>query len=199
MSCDQLHAKFGNHKLGDNILIINMGTATDCPSAKLGKCNAINSGVKCYAFKAEQQYKDHVLGYREKQFKYWRNNSATKIANDIIQKIASRRGKATKYFRFNEAGDFWDQADVKKLSAVAQKLKNFNIVTYGFTARDDLDFSDVNFLVKGSGHNKGNNGTSVILEKNDPVPEGYKLCPGNCRNCRFCMVDNNLNIAFRKH
>ena len=188
----------GNLKLGNNTLIINMGTAKECPSAALGMCNAVKSGAKCYALKAEQLYKQ-VEPYRQRQFSYWRNNTATKIANDIIMKIASRRSTPIKYVRFNESGDFWDQLDVKKLDTIAKKLKNFGIVVYGYTSRKDLDFKNVSFLVKGSGHNKGNNGMTTILDKNDPIPEGYKLCPGSCKTCNLCMVDKKFNIAFRKH
>ena len=195
----ELGVAMGNAKLGNNTLIINMGTATDCPSAALGMCNAIKQGATCYALKPEIQYKEHTTNYRHKQFSYWRNNTATAIANDLIKKIASRNGSPIKYVRFNEAGDFWDQNDIKKLSTVAKKLKNFNIVTYGYTARRDLDFKDVNFLVKGSGHSKGNNGMTTIIETDASIPEGFRECPGSCKTCNLCMVDKKFNIAFRKH
>jgi len=195
----ELGVALGNAKLGSSTLIINMGTATDCPSAALGMCNAIAQGAKCYALKPEIQYKDHTTNYRHKQFSYWRNNTATTIVKDLVAKIGSRNGSPIKYVRFNEAGDFWDQSDIKKLSIVAKKLKNFNIVTYGYTARRDLDFKDVNFLVKGSGHNKGNNGMTTIINKNDAIPEGFRECPGSCKSCSICMSNKKINIAFRKH
>ena len=196
---DMLNVTYGNSKLGDDTLIINMGTATDCPSAKLGMCNAVKKGAFCYALKAEIQYKTSTTDYRHRQFSYWRNNTATNITNDLIKKISSRNGKSVRYIRFNEAGDFWDQRDIKKLSIIAKKLKNFNIIVYGYTARRDLDFSDVHFLVKGSGHKKGNNGETTIINKNDDVPEGFRECPGSCKTCNLCMVDKKFNIAFRKH
>ena len=204
----KLNISFGNHKLGDNILIINMGTATDCPSAKLGLCNAINNGIKCYALKAEIQYPNTVPNYRYKQFEYWRNNTATKITNDIIEKIKSRNGSPVKYLRFNEAGDAWDINDFKKLNIIAKKLKNFNIITYGYTARSDLilevqKFKEIHFLVKGSGFTKeqaeGINGMTTIISKDQEVPEGFILCPGSCKSCSFCMQNKKFNIAFRKH
>jgi len=196
---DKLVVSNGNSKIGDTTLIINMGTATECPSAALGMCNAVKQGAKCYALKAEQLYKHRAPYSRQRQFSYWRNTTATNITKDLIKKISSRNGRPIKYIRFNEAGDFWDQRDVKKLSTIAKKLKNFNIVVYGYTARRDLDFSDVHFLVKGSGHKKGNNGETTIINKNDDIPEGYRECPGSCKTCNLCMVDKKFNIAFRKH
>ena len=196
---DKLDVSIGNSKLGTNTLIINMGTALDCPSAKLGMCNAVKNGAKCYALKAEIQYKESTTDYRHRQFSYWRESTGTKIANDIIQKIAQKTSGTIKYVRFNEAGDFWDQDDIKKLSIVAKKLKNFGIVTYGYTARRDLDYSKAEFLVKGSGHKKGNNGMTTIISKDQEVPEGFKLCPGSCKSCNLCMVPKSFNIAFRKH
>ena len=188
----------GNYKLSKSTLIINMGTALDCPSAKLGMCNALKCGATCYALKAERLY-PNVPEFRYRQFSYWRNNNATKIYKDIVAKISIRNGKPIKYLRFNEAGDFWDQNDVKKLSIIAHKLKNFNIITYGYTARSDLDFSNIEFLVKGSGHTNGNNGSTTIINKDDVIPEGYIECPGSCKTCDECMTNIKSNIAFRKH
>jgi len=199
LSNDKLDIAYGNTKLGDNTLIINMGTAMDCPASKLGMCNALNKKVKCYALKAEVQYVHNVPDYRHRQFSYWRTNSATKIVSDLVLKISKRHGNPIKYVRFNEAGDFWDQNDITKLSIVAKKLKNFNIVTYGYTSRKDLDFSSVNFLVKGSGHSKGNNGKTTIIDTNESIPEGYRECPGDCKICSMCMTNKKINIAFRKH
>ena len=197
----ELKAKFGNHKLGEDILIFNMGTAKACPSLKLGMCNAVKTGVKCYALKPEIQYKDRVVHYRTQQKEYWDSTSATKIANDIVKKIWTRRGKATKYFRFNEASDFHSQKDVDKLSKIAYKLKNFNIITFGFTSRKDLDFTDVNFLVKGSGFTikTGGNGTTTIVKKGENIPTGFFQCKESCKICDYCMTNDSKNIAFKQH
>ena len=196
---DKLAVSNGNIKIGRSTLIINMGTAEECPSAALGMCNATKNGAHCYALKAERLYPS-AAPYRQRQFSYWRNNTATKIANDLIAKIGNRTSTiAIRYVRFNESGDFWDQTDVKKLNTIAKKLKNFNIVTYGYTARRDLDYTNVNFLVKGSGHKKGNNGMTTIISKSDDIPEGFRECPGSCKTCNLCMVDKKFNIAFRKH
>ena len=70
---------------------------------------------------------------------------------------------------------------------------------YGYTARSDLDFSKATFLAKGSHHDKGNNGRCEVVNKNDPIPEEYIVCPGDCRYCNLCKIDRKHNIAFRKH
>lgn len=194
--------RFGNHKLGDDTAIFNMSTAKECPSRKRGLCEVCNRGIKCYAFKAEQRFPKTVTRARENQKAYWKANKADKIAADFIRKIERRR-KRTSFLRFNESGDFETQSDVTKLSVVAGAIKDcFGIITYGYTARRDLSFERARFLVKGSGHDKGNNGRTTVIGKDEEVPKGYIECPGGpkgCERCNLCKVDTKLNIAFRKH
>lgn len=190
--------KFGNHKLGDDTAIFNMGTAADCPSRKLGLCNVTNKGFKCYALKAEQQYPNTVPNARKRQENYWRSTDAYTIAKQIKQKV-DRRRKYTRFLRFNESGDFHNQEDIEKLSNVARIIKPMGIITYGYTARSDLDFSNADFLVKGSGHSRGNNGQTTVIGKNEVIPDGYIECPGSCKKCNLCKINVPHNIAFRKH
>jgi hypothetical protein len=193
-----LRLKFGNHKLGDDTAIINMGPAATCPSKVLGICDVINKGIKCYAEKAEQQYPNTVPAYRRAQETYWRNTEAERILREIAERIQSRR-KETRYLRYNESGDFHDQFDVRKLSFVAEGLGTIGIITYGYTARSDLDFSDAKFLVKGSGTFTGNTGNCQVIEKSEQPPEGYLVCPGSCKRCNLCKINYKHNIAFRRH
>jgi hypothetical protein len=158
-----------------------MSSSMDCPSRKLGLCPVTNKGIKCYALKAEQQY-PNVPKYRERQKHFWKKSSAESIALKMIEKIKNRR-KITSYFRYNESGDFENQEDVDKLHKIALILKTINITTYGYSARSDLDFSqpDLGFLIKGSGHDNGNNGRADTFEYNDDIPEGYLECPGGAK------------------
>jgi len=190
--------KYGNKKLGDDTAIFNMGTAKDCPSKQLGLCQTCIQGIKCYALKAEQQYPGTVPNARRTQLHYWNQTPADKILSDFAAKIERRR-KPTRYFRFNEAGDFYTQEDVTKLSYIAEGLSTIDVVTYGYTARSDLDFTDAKFLVKGSNNDKGNNGRCIIVLSETEIPEGYIKCPGDCRKCNMCKVNTKLNIAFIKH
>lgn len=164
--------KFGNKKLGDDTVIFNLGTAKNCPSKKLGMCNAIKCGARCYALKAEIQYPRTVPNYRVHQLEYWDATGDDEILEDISSRIKRRR-KPTRYFRFNESGDFRTQQDVNRLSKITEGLKGEGLTVYGYTARRDLDFRNVEFLVKGSGHSGGNNGRTTIIGKKEAVPKGY--------------------------
>jgi hypothetical protein len=195
----ELKISFGNHKLGDDTAIINMGTAKDCPARKLDMCWVVKKGIKCYAEKAEDQYPRTVPSYREAQKAYWTETSAEQIRTDLIKKFERRR-KPTRYLRFNESGDFHGQQDVGKLSRIAESLEKRGITTYGYTARRDLDFRGSKFIVKGSGFTaEGINGSTIVIGKDKDKPRGYFICPGNCRYCTLCKVRAPINIAFRKH
>jgi hypothetical protein len=194
-----LELKRGNLKIGKDTIIFNMGSATECPSKKKGKCKL---GNKCYALKDEMSYPD-CKPYRDRQKSYWLNSGIGQIITDFHYRISRMRIKP-KYFRFNEAGDFWSQDCVDKLNKISSFLLSvFGIKTYGFSVRDDLDFSKVSFSVKGSGHDKGNNGKTIVKDKrqikdNQYVQnnEVFELCPMDCRTCSMCKDFNNLNVVF---
>lgn len=190
--------KFGNHKIGKDTLIFNMCTSKECPSRKKGLCIPVKKGIKCYAEKAEDQYPGTVPAYRLRQKEYWNSTPWNTIVKDIRAVIKRRRNK-TRYFRFNEAGDFTSQRAINKLSKVAEGIRDLDVITYGNSARADLDFSNAKFLVKGSGHDKGNNGRSEVIRKDEPMPRGYVECPADCSKCNICKTDSKINIAFRKH
>jgi len=189
--------KFGNHKLSDDTIVFNMCSATNCPSAKLGLCK-LDKKVRCYALKAEQTYKD-VKPYRNRQEIHWKKVDSKQLVEEMKLKM-KRRKKKTNYFRFNESGDFETQQDVDKLSDISKMLKDIEITTYGYTARSDLNFSNVDFIFKGSGYDiAGSTGKTIVIDKNDKVPEGFVECKTNCKICNWCKIDEQMNIAFRKH
>jgi hypothetical protein len=188
--------KFGNHKLGNDTAIFNMSTATNCPARSM--CSVIKQGIKCYAEKAEIQYPNVVPAARRRQETTWRTTDEHTLLLQFTEQIR-RRKITTNYLRFNEAGDFHDQHDVEKLSYIADGLTEMGITTYGYTARADLDFRNAKFLVKGSSHSSGNNGTTIVIDKLDDAPKGYIICPGSCKRCNLCKINVAHNIAFRKH
>ena len=194
--------RYGNHKIPKTTAIFNMSSAKDCAAAKLNLCPVIKKGIPCYARKTEKCRSmgyDMVVKHRRRQEKYWDKHSAANIADNIVKILQNKRVDVDK-FRFNESGDFKTQKDVRKMSIVAKRLKNaMDIISYGYTSRSDLDFSKANFLVKGSEHNKGNNGRVQILDKGESVPKGYYLCPGSCKKCTICSTNNKQNIAIRRH
>jgi hypothetical protein len=112
--------------------------------------------------------------------------------------------------RFNESGDFYIQNDVRKLSILAEFLKEeHGIVTYGYSARRDLDFSDVHFLVKGSSNDSGNNGKTVVIKKDmikdhlstlsEAERPSWIVCPMSCKACDICKEKTGKNVIFPMH
>lgn len=179
-------ASIGNMKLGKDTLILNITSATDCPSRKLGLCR-ISS--KCYALKAERIYR-HPLDFRRAQTKQWDLYSAKSLAQMIIL-VAQKRG--VQYLRFSESGDFRSQADVNKMDELARLVKKAGLRTYGYTARQDLDFTKVkHMVVNGSSFMVHNQFTAVT------DPSG-SVCPLNCRYCNMCKLPLGNKIEVKYH
>jgi len=211
----------GNLKIGNDTLILNMGAAYNCPSKRLGFCKLCK---ECYAYKAEIQYPS-VKIYRKSQQMYWLKNSATVIFQDIEQILTTKKRrvngklqplyKSIQYLRINESGDFWSQKCIYKLDFITTMLKSkYGIKTYTYTARQDLDFRGVSFVVKGSSHRNGNNGMTIARPFTDKQLEAFKdwkslwiddmqdyftVCPMDCTKCNLCKVKNNINIVFPLH
>ena len=179
--------KIGNKKLGRDTAVINMNSATDCPSEKLNLCAVCKI---CYAKKPEKQYPS-VLPYRRRQERDFDNQSANQINFTI------KKHKKVRYLRFSESGDFKNQAAVNKMSAISDLMDKRNIKVYGYTARKDLDFSNIsaNMAVNGSGFMVSNNFYPV-----DKFSSSDKYrCLGDCRKCNICKTPHNINIAVEKH
>jgi hypothetical protein len=183
-----------------------MGPAIDCPSKELGLCRVPEG--RCYAYKAEKLYR-HCLPYRIRQHTYWRAVAENEIAVDF-DRLLKRIRVPIRYLRFNESGDFYDQSDVTKLSGLARYLKEYHgITTYGYSARSDLDFSNVHFLVKGSAHNNGNNGRTDVLPRKEikdhlstlskAERKKWVVCPMSCKKCNVCKVKKKINVIFPMH
>ena len=180
----------GNKKIGKDTLIINMNSATDCPSRKLGLCN-IDEG-KCYALKAERIY-PQVLPYRRKQESLWDHLMPSELAQGLNGIIKRKRNKI-KYIRFSEAGDFKSQWDVDKMKNLARIIPEVSF--YGYTARRDLDFSGLpdNLVVNGSGFMVSNMFTATREISDQEVH-----CPGDCRECGLCKEARGLDIKVLYH
>jgi hypothetical protein len=179
---------FGNMKLPATTAIFNICSATDCPSVKLGLCQAYNTKGRCicYALKAEKRFPDTVLPHRRRQEEVWDKVSAADFAADFVT-IMNRRRTPTTALRINESGDFRSQADVDKLSNIAMLLSHHGVKVYGYTARSDLDFSKVhpNLVINGSGFKV--HGEFRMVQTKADKPKGYGMCPGNCRKCTRCL------------
>ena len=193
MSYLKRHISCGNKKLPSTTAIFNLGSAKNCPSLKKGYC--LIGAKRCYAMKAEKQYKA-VRPYRERQRKLFSSLSAEQFAVMFLD-IQSRKRKKFKVLRFNEAGDFKTQLDVQKVERIAELLKPHKINVYAYTANKDLDFSicktctinasrpDIN------GHNRFK-AVKVFSGKN-------LTCPGSCKSCSLCEIKLNKTIEVELH
>lgn len=196
----------GNTKHGPDTLVINMTSATDCPSRCLGLCQ-LDNPADCYALKAERMYKD-CLPYRRRQADYYQNTTINQIIGDISaiidQANRSKHVKAVggiRYIRLSESGDFTNQTDIIRLNRVAKclNLDHPEIQFYGYSARSDLNFSrSPHLIVRGSGHDNGNAGRVIVRvltaeQKNRRYyyEDGirYLICPGKCFGCTICKTN----------
>lgn len=184
----------GNLKLPKETGIFNMSSATDCPSLALGLCKAcvINKVTNkketvCYALKAEVQYPDTVLPYRQRQNSFWDNISAEDFVTQFLIINSTKRTRFTK-IRFNESGDFHNQGCIIKADKIARLLKKFGVTCYCYTSRDDLDYSKVKHLViNGSSFKKkGIKNEFLMVETGKTPPKGYAKCPMDCTLCDRC-------------
>lgn len=183
----KLLAKNGNIKLPSSIAIFNMGSATDCPSRKLGLCAACKIGIKCYALKAEQQY-PKALPYRKKQEHFWLNITAEKFSESFLS-INEKKNNKFVALRLNESGDFHSQDCVHKAEKIARTLNKRGIKVYVYTSRSDLNFENCkNLIILGSGFKKkGISNIFQIVKKNEVWPKNYDTCSGSCKSCSLCQ------------
>lgn len=194
---DGLSFRIGNKKLPKTTIIFNMGSATDCPSREKDLC--MLEPHRCYAIQAEERF-EKTKQFRQRQTEQWFNSDPWVFAR-AVEKLHNRY--ELKLFRFNESGDFWNQESVDNLSKIASYLNNkCGMVTYGYTARYDLDFTNVTFNVRISHPTiqlPGALGNTIVVEHPDAVPVGYYVCAGDCRVCSKCASPVKGNIAFRYH
>lgn len=180
----------GNRKIGKDTVILNITSAHDCVSDKKGLCKISH---KCYAKKAEKQYKA-VLPYRRRQEVQWDTMSGQQLA-EAINDLVSRKRSPVKYLRFSESGDFRAQKDVNKLIQLAE---NTDLIVYGYTARSDLDFSKrpSNMIVNGSSFMVDNSFTPITKEE---APNHDLVCGGDCSVCDWCKKAGNDDIRVVIH
>lgn len=202
----------GNSKLGKDTLIINMTSATDCPSRAAGLCSL---GSKCYAMKAERIY-PQVLPFRRRQAQQWDQETPEQIAESIMKAVTqsikshgpgSKKpdpSKVISYVRVSEAGDFRSQADVEKLTKVAELLYD-EVIFYGYTARKDLNYTGIGGSLVLNGTNFMIDNTfvpaptaTVALKMITPGPREF-VCQGNCPTCNHCKIAGNKTIYVEYH
>jgi len=197
----------GNKKLPQSTFVVNMNSATDCPSAKLGLCEMGCKGDgTCYAIKPEIQYPD-CLPARRTDEKVWDASKPADMATILLKASKRARIHKMKEFRFSEAGDFKTQGDIDKMATLCKELKANGVICYGYTARNPLkdpegpmNFSELMEVasVNGSGFMLTNN-----FEKFDGVTKTEEdfdeICYGDCNLCNFCYTLEGKNIGVPAH
>lgn len=204
----------GNTKIGKDTLIINMGSAKECPSKKLGMCKI----ERCYALQAEIQY-PNVLPYRMRQENYWLSTDAIDIVEDISY-VFSYNGKIRKtdlrFVRVNESGDFHSRKCLTKLIHIAKMMPT--IVFYTYTHRSDivdngtfkrlpknLVLNCSNFERKGLNTFKAIASVKVHTMKAFPKVRKEILkfadfaCVGDCSICGYCKKQHGKVIGVPLH
>lgn len=194
---NNLEVKQGNFKLGLDTLIYSLSSARNCISKHKGLCKVPNA---CYALDSEIQY-PNALPYRVRQNIYFSNNSAEQFISDIkaMFKRYHSLQKQIEYLRWNESGDIRSFHLPKMIKISKFLYDHFNIVSYTYTCRSDLNIPDLNyFLVKGSACDMPN-GKSIVIGHKDTLPKNYVVCPTTCRTCVICKRPTKVNIAFKIH
>ena len=204
--------QIGNAKLGTDTAYINLGPSSLCPSRALGRCQLRDPDKECYSLKAERTYGRPVCtSARLAAAEYWASNSAWQLAEDLVALNSAKRKKITK-LRISESCDFRVQSDVEKAEMLARHLAPHGILTYCYTARRDLDFSDCEHLVvNGSGwmaHNRfqvaysltsPEKGKWLAEDKDGNKVECQYVCPGDCRKCSVCLFRRGRTTAVLLH
>ena len=193
----------GNKKLPKTTYILNVGTASDCPSEKLGLCDVPK---ECYAKKAERIY-PQVEPFRKRQRAVFDDIDAQTIAQVILDKSNRSRSGKCRSFRFSEAGDFATQADVDKMAEVCSILVSNGIKCYGYTCRTDLDLyglMDVAQVNLSNDYKRSNEYLEAganrfkVVEKFSGSPKAVP-CRADCRVCSFCSDMKGKLIEVEKH
>jgi hypothetical protein len=155
----------------------------------LGLCQLDACGVgadKCYALKAERQYKA-VIPHRMKQMEWW-DSGCVALATDFTD-WQNKQRKPVTAVRLGEAGDFRHAGDVSKFADIARLCQT--VTWYCYTARKDLfDQATLgsmppNVVINGSGWMAHNN--FVILAGSQAGTKVDCVCPGDCRKCSRCL------------
>jgi len=193
----------GNDKLPTSTYILNQNSAHDCPSAKMGKCamrsKAQGGNGKCYALAPEIQYPDCLPARRMDEIA-WDNSTAEDMAKILLTASKRARIHKMKEFRFSEAGDFKGQADVDKMTTLCKLIKADGVACYGYTARDDLDYTELMKVatIQGSGFMLTNNFEAYDPNEKDES-DFDEVCVGDCNLCNFCMVLEDKVIGVPEH
>jgi len=184
----------GNMKLGK---IANISLAPILSCDKKVECSK-----DCYALKAYRLYPNVKKAWAD-NLKIYRKDPD--LYFNTIDKFLSN-GK-TSFFRWQQAGDIYDQAYYNRMVEIAKKYKDIKFLV--FTKKYHLDFStkpDNLEIVFSAWPGRDIPKTKFkIAWMNDGIenriPNNAIECPGNCESCGMCWNLSKLNkdVYFNKH
>jgi hypothetical protein len=195
---------YGNHKLPESTMIINLTSAWNCPSIEAGECAF---GKTCYGRKGEYKPAPQLRNIRmQNAYKYMSAKEILQLIEAYIESAPVR----IKRIRISEDGDFPDQKTVDFCDKLAGHLEaKYGIVTVAYTARN-LDYSNVKHMIINASNYLIKNPTryfkAIPKSRWELVPEGLVLkpydadipeqvlntkngtfkCHCDCRQCNFC-------------
>ena len=208
---------YGNSKVPENTLIINLTSAFNCPSMKNGDCKW--GRERCYAHDTETQY--DKTEYRNLRNQHFLKMLTPKEILQLLEVYIENAPLKIRYIRLHEDGDFQDQETIDFCDKLAGHIKaKYGIQTTAYTHRK-LDYSNIhNMIIIGSSYKIKNCDRYFIpVSAKDwkKVPEGLDLsgkdipmlsaetnkkvdtthgtfkCPCDCRKCFFCYRTKEQN------
>lgn len=200
---------FGNTKLPEDIMIVNLTSAWNCPALQNGECPF---GNVCYAKANEKFHTDLQLRNLRNQFafKYMTTKEILQLLEAYIEAAPAR----IRAIRISEDGDFPDQKTLDFCDKLAGHLKaKYGILTIAYTHRR-LDYSNIkNIIINASDYsimNPTRYFISIAREEWAKLPEGLTFdvqepikginaengvfkCNCDCRTCGFCYNTKEEN------
>lgn len=200
---------FGNMKVPEDVMIINLTSAVNCPAAKAGECPFTEV---CYA-RMEESGPMANLQLRnlrnQHMYKYLSGKEILKLIETYIEQAPVR----IRYIRISEDGDFPDQDTLNFCDKLAGHIKaKYGIQTAAYTHRQ-LDYSGVKNIIINASDYRIQNATRYFIctdrESWANLPEGMSdgstnpggvdtsngvfKCHCDCRKCYFCYRTKEQN------
>jgi len=193
---------YGNKKLPESTMIVNLTSAQNCPAKQLGLCLVPDV---CYAQKCERIYKL----YRQKNLlvEDWLVRCPEEEIIRLLDAYIQGAKMKISHLRIDEAGDFRDQNQIDQWNRICGYLKQkYGIISYTYTARSDLDFRSANNIIVNASRPGVKGSIRMFLctprdrfDQLQPDRNHYK-CPGDCKRCQMCATDKFKGIIYcRQH
>ena len=200
---------FGNMKVPEDVMIINLTSAVNCPAAKAGECPFTDV---CYARKEESGPMSNLQLRNlrnQHMYKYLSGKEILKLIETYIEQAPVR----IRYIRISEDGDFPDQDTLDFCDKLAGHIKaKYGIQTAAYTHRQ-LDYSKVKNIIINASDYRIKNATRYFIctdrKSWASLPEGISdgstqpggidttngvfKCHCDCRKCYFCYKTKEQN------